>query len=150
SSKMMHFVAFRCIALHETRRRVVLEEIGGDQQTAMGIEPMIGQSKEGAFQSGRRESNPHGVCTPTDFKSVASAIPPRPGTGDVSREFLRRPTMRNAKRVVGKLRPWNPIQNRNQSSRITNNLQTVIGRRSLPGFWGGCSMRSITSWSRSR
>ena len=69
SSKMLHFVAFCCIALHETRRRVVFQTFGGDQQPAMGIEPLMGQSKEDAFQSGRRESNPHGVCTPTDFKS---------------------------------------------------------------------------------
>ena len=29
-------------------------------------------------ESGRRESNPHGHFCPTDFKSVASAVPPRP------------------------------------------------------------------------
>jgi hypothetical protein len=37
-----------------------------------------GKTRLYPYESGRRESNPHGHFCPTDFKSVASAIPPRP------------------------------------------------------------------------
>src|SRR5450755_3686439 len=46
--------------------------------TKSAASPESASPRKASNPSGRRESNPHGHFGPTDFKSVASAIPPRP------------------------------------------------------------------------